>query len=245
MVRPYAILTLLFAVPRAMAAEPLGLPKLVELVHGDAEVSSLDKQETEILSDVLDGAAEPDTVRSGQEKWVARMANCPDKDCVVREYRQRLTDLPRYPLASWKTYRDEALGISFQYLGNRSVGACPDSMAKPCVAVFADGLNGNNFEIAFQVFERPLKDTADSMEGFAKDGGEWTITGAKQPVQGPNWVGLKASFACGRDDGDHAAIFTNCFRAVLGHGARSVVAGTWGAINPRAQRSLRTFRFLR
>ena len=44
-----------------------------------------------------------------------------DAACIATAYRDRTAALKQVKHAGWKTYRDPALGISFEYLGNRQI----------------------------------------------------------------------------------------------------------------------------
>ncbi|WP_169741243.1 lysozyme inhibitor LprI family protein [Andreprevotia chitinilytica] len=229
--------------------------KVEHLICNDKALGELDVSLSGMYHYRLDSAADQDGLVQAQRDWLTQRNRCADAACLTQSYNDRMAALLRTPRAGFKTYRNEELGISFEYLGNRQVKPCPKDFGPRCVAVLGRGMTGSNYLIAFNVEDGPLEKVATDKAGFELQNGKWMTTngpGEPQEVErfsGNGWKGMRATISCGVSDpetGYHAA-GGECYWAVLSDGKRSVVADTQGIIGNDADtmRSVKSLRFER
>lgn len=162
--------------------------------------------------------------------------------------------------AGWKTYRNPALGISFEYRSDRWVVPCSAGPAPGeggCVKLMGRKLGTSDYLMAFSVLRGALEPVAEEEAGFTPDEsqpGQWITTfglgqSTVERFAAPGWQGMEATISCGVSDketGFHAA-GGSCYWAVLSNGQRAVVIDTEGLLgnDDDSMRSVRTFRFLK
>jgi len=224
-------------------------------ICADNALKAMDDRMSDAYQGTLDAAADQGALVRSQREWLRGRNRCADADCLSQAYRDRMAALDAVPRAEWHTYRNAELGISFEYLGNRQVRPCPGPAVGACVALLSRRAPKGEVLITFEVKDGALEQVAETEAGFDRQDGKWMTTyGPGIPVEverfaGRGWKGLRATIICGVSDdetGFHAA-GGECFWAVLGHGARSVVASTGGLVGTDAdtQRSVNSLRFLR
>ncbi|CAB3755114.1 hypothetical protein GQ57_12890 [Burkholderia sp. MSh2] len=225
------------------------------LICADKALVSTDNALSGAYDDTLALAADPPAVIRSQRAWLARRDACADAACISTAYRDRTAALKQVKHAGWNTYRDPALGISFEYLANRQVKKpCPVLGGDRCVAIVGRNMNGSDYLIAFEIVDGALEPVAEQKAGFERqDDGSWTTTngpGIPQTVErfaGAGWRGMRATITCGISDPDsgfHAA-GGDCYWAVLSNGRRAAVVNTEGVIgtDDATMHSVSTFRF--
>ncbi|KVV00618.1 lysozyme inhibitor LprI family protein [Burkholderia ubonensis] len=225
------------------------------LICGDKALVSADGALASAYDATVDAAADPRAVIVSQRAWLTQRDACGDAACVAAAYRDRAAALKQVKPAGWKTYRDPALGISFEYLANRQVKKpCPVLGGDRCVAIVGRNMTNSNYFIAFEIVDGALEPVAEQEAGFERqDDGKWMSTfgrGTPQEVErftGPGWRGMRATITCGISDpetGFHAA-GGECYWAVLSNGKRAAVANTQGIVgtDDATMHSVSTFRF--
>ncbi|WP_446904139.1 lysozyme inhibitor LprI family protein [Burkholderia sp. YIM B11467] len=227
------------------------------LICGDKALVSADSTLSSAYYDAIGIAADQPAVIRSQRVWLAQRDACADAACLATAYRDRTAALKQVTHAGWKTYRDPALGISFEYLANRQVKKpCPAIGGDRCVAIVGRNMTYSNYFIAFEIVDGALEPVAEKEAGFEKqDDGKWMTTYGRSAAQeverfsGPGWRGMRATITCGISDpetGFHAA-GGECYWAVLSNGKRSAVANTQGIVgtDDATLHSVSTFRFER
>ncbi|KVP71221.1 hypothetical protein WL40_15850 [Burkholderia ubonensis] len=225
------------------------------LICGDKALVSAGSALASAYDATVDAAADPRAVILSQRAWLKQRDACGDAACVAAAYRDRAAALKQVKPAGWKTYRDPALGISFEYLANRQVKKpCPALGGDRCVAIVGRNMTNSNYFIAFEIVDGALEPVAEKEAGFERqDDGKWMSTfgrGTPQEVErftGPGWRGMRATITCGISDpetGFHAA-GGECYWAVLSNGKRAAVANTQGIVgtDDATMHSVSTFRF--
>ncbi|AOK20250.1 hypothetical protein WT26_31230 [Burkholderia cepacia] len=225
------------------------------LICADEALMSADSALASAYDATVDAAADPRAVILSQRAWLKQRDACADAACIAAAYRDRTAALKQVKHAGWKTYRDPALGISFEYLANRQVKKpCPEGGSDPCVAIVGRNMTNSNYFIAFEIVDGALEPVAEKEAGFVKqDDGKWMSTfgrGTPQEVErftGPGWRGMSATIMCRISDpktGFYSAA-GECYWAVLSNGQRSAVAGTQGFVgtDDATLHSVSTFRF--
>ncbi|QCP54481.1 hypothetical protein FAZ95_36905 [Trinickia violacea] len=111
-----------------------------------------------------------------QRAWLRQRDACSDVACIAGAYRERIEALKGVKRAGWKTYRDPALGISFDYLANRQVKKpCPALGGDRCVAIVGRNTWNSDYFISFEIFDGALESVAEEKAVFERDeGGKWT-----------------------------------------------------------------------
>ncbi|WP_193100063.1 lysozyme inhibitor LprI family protein [Burkholderia sp. Z1] len=227
------------------------------LICGDKALVSADSTLSSAYYDAIGIAADQPAVIRSQRAWLAQRDACADTACLATSYRDRTAALKQVKHAGWKTYRDPALGISFEYLANRQVKKpCPAIGGDRCVAIVGRNMTYSNYFIAFEIVDGALEPVAEKEAGFEKqDDGKWMTTYGRSAAQeverfsGAGWRGMRATITCGISDpetGFHAA-GGECYWAVLSNGTRSAVANTQGIVgtDDATLHSVSTFRFER
>lgn len=226
--------------------------KVEHLICADAAVRDLDRELGDVYHLTLRIAADPDGVMRSQRAWLKQERSlCNDSKCLMQICRDRIAKLGQTRRAGWKTYHDTRLSISFEYLENRRVKACPTGSGDRCIALAEWGTG--DYLIAFNIENGSLEKVAVDKAVFAFQDGKW-ITNAgpgisvdAEKFSGSGWNGIKATITCGVSDpetGYHAA-GGECFWAVLSDGTRSIVADTLGQVgdDPDTMRSVGSIRF--
>ncbi|MGS0893901.1 lysozyme inhibitor LprI family protein [Burkholderia stagnalis] len=227
------------------------------LICGDKALVSADGALAVDYDRTIDAAADQPAVIRSQREWLRRRDACGDAACVAAAYRDRAAALKQVKRAGWKTYRDPALGIAFEYLANRQVKKpCPALGDERCVAIVGRNMTYSDYFIAFEIVDGALEPVAEKEAGFVRqDDGKWMTTngpGVPQEVErfsGAGWRGMHATITCGISDpetGFHAA-GGECYWAVLSDGKRAAVANTEGIVgtDDATLHSVSTFRFER
>jgi uncharacterized protein len=227
------------------------------LICADKALVSADSALSSAYYDAVGIAADQQAVIQSQRTWLKQRDACADAACVAAAYRDRTAALKRVKRAGWKTYRDPALGISFEYLANRQVKKpCPAIGGDRCVAIVGRNMTYSDYFIAFEIVDGALEPVAEKQAGFERqDDGKWVTTngpGTAQDVErfsGAGWRGMRATIACGISDpesGFHSA-GGDCYWAVLSNGKRAAVANTEGIVgtDDATLHSVSTFRFER
>ncbi|KVT75410.1 hypothetical protein WK56_05865 [Burkholderia ubonensis] len=125
------------------------------LICGDKALVSTDGALASAYDATVDAAADPRAVILSQRAWLKQRDACGDAACVAAAYRDRAAALKQVKPAGWKTYRDPALGISFEYLANRQVKKpCPVLGGDRCVAIVGRNMTNSNYFIAFEMRRR-------------------------------------------------------------------------------------------
>ncbi|MCA3789890.1 lysozyme inhibitor LprI family protein [Burkholderia sp.] len=225
------------------------------LICSDKALVSADSTLSNAYYDAIGIAADQQALIRSQRAWLAQRDACADAACIATAYRDRTAALKQVKHAGWKTYRDPALGISFDYLANRQVKKpCPEGGGDHCVAIVGRNMTYSISFISFEIVDGALEPVAEKEAGFVKqDDGKWVTSygpGIPQDVErfsGPGWRGMRATITCGISDpetGFHAA-GGECYWAVLSNGKRSAVAGTQGIVgtDDATLHSVSTFRF--
>lgn len=225
------------------------------LICSDKALVSADSALASAYYGAIDMAADQQAVVRSQRAWLAQRDACADAACIATAYRDRQAALKQVKHAGWKTYRDPALGISFEYLGNRQIKKpCPEIGGERCVAVVGRNMTNSSYFIAFEIVDGALEPVAEKEAGFERqDDGKWMSTygrGTPQEVErfsGAGWRGMRATITCGISDpetGFHAA-GGECYWAVLSNGKRAAVANTQGIVgtDDATLHSVSTFRF--
>ncbi|MGZ2746914.1 lysozyme inhibitor LprI family protein [Burkholderia stagnalis] len=225
------------------------------LICDDKALVSADSALASAYDATVDAAADPRAVIQSQRAWLRQRDACGDAACAAAAYQDRMAALKQVKQAGWKTYRDPALGISFEYLANRQVKKpCPVLGGDRCVAIVGRGMINSDYFIAFEIVDGALEPVAEKEAGFERqENGKWMSTygrGTPQEVErfsGPGWRGMRATITCGISDpetGFHAA-GGDCYWAVLSNGKRAAVANTQGIVgtDDATLHSVSTFRF--
>ncbi|HGL6717929.1 lysozyme inhibitor LprI family protein [Burkholderia contaminans] len=225
------------------------------LICSDKALVSADSALASAYYGAIDMAADQQAVVRSQRAWLAQRDACADAACIATAYRDRQAALKQVKHAGWETYRDPALGISFEYLGNRQIKKpCPEIGGERCVAVVGRNMTNSSYFIAFEIVDGALEPVAEKKAGFERqDDGKWMSTygrGTPQEVErfsGAGWRGMRATITCGISDpetGFHAA-GGECYWAVLSNGKRAAVANTQGIVgtDDATLHSVTTFRF--
>ncbi|SMG11615.1 hypothetical protein SAMN06265784_101497 [Paraburkholderia susongensis] len=227
------------------------------LICGNDALVSADSSLAAAYDHAVDMAEDQDAVIRSQHAWLRQRNACSDVACIASAYRERIDALKRVKHASWTTYSNPALGISFEYLANRKVKTpCPVLGGDHCVAIVGRNMWNSDYFIAFEIFDGTLEATAEDQAVFDRDeDGKWITNAGPGPnvkaesFSGPGWKGLRATIVCGINDpatGFHA-VAGNCYWAVLSNGKRSAVADTQGIVgtDDATLHSVATFRFNR
>ncbi|HYC69529.1 lysozyme inhibitor LprI family protein [Brevundimonas sp.] len=223
------------------------------MICTDDALGALDYEMNEAWSDTIDMAADPAALMRSQRAWLRTRNACPDSACVAAAYRARIRVVRASPRAGWSVYRNPALGLTFEYLANREVRACPEGFER-CVSLHGRlGGQPDRPLMMFQRFDGPLEAVAQSEAGFeARDGGWFTTYGRFEPqaVARSRSQGLErmqAVITCGISDenGFHAAA-GECYWGVLSDGRRSVVITTEGVggLDAATRHSVDTLQFV-
>ncbi|HEX7815221.1 hypothetical protein [Dyella sp.] len=221
------------------------------LVCNDHQLTALDAQMAASYAQAMNRTADQAGLIRSQRTWLKQRNLCQNSPCLAASYDARMQTLAQVPKAGWKTYRDPALGIRFQYLANRQVRPCGEGRER-CVKIVGHGMRGDSYFIAFEIQRGTLENVAEKQAGFQRnDEGQWVTSygpGVPQPVRqfdGPAWKGMDATVTCGVSDeaGYHAG--GECYWAVIGDGTHAVVADTPGVgdLDEDAQQSLMSLRF--
>jgi uncharacterized protein len=223
------------------------------LICADEALGQLDYELAEAWEATVDYAAEPAALIRSQRAWLRTRNACRDSACIATAYRERIPVVRATPRAGWAVYRDPRLGLTFEYLANREVRACPEGFER-CAAVHG-WLNGrpDRLLMAFQAFDGPLEAVAQSEAGFEPRNGGWFTTYGRfepqpvEPFQSQGLQGLQSGVVCGLSDetGFHAAA-GECYWGVLSDGRRSVVITTQGigGLDAETRHSVDTLQFL-
>lgn len=223
------------------------------LICSDKAIGLRDNDLSNAYSQAMETGADPAAITRSQREWLKQRNQCANSACLQRSYDDRIAALKQIPPAGWKTYRDPGLGISFEYLANRQVKACPASEGKPCVAMIGRNMDNSDYLIEFTRVDGGLEEVATKEAGFEKnEDGHWMSTygrGVPQAVEsfeGHGWKGMHATITCGISDeaGFHAA-GGDCYWAVMSDGKRSIVADTEGVVgtDEATMHSVQTLRF--
>jgi uncharacterized protein len=257
----------------ALAAEPAGFPKpspsfgcdsahtrTERLVCSNVATADLDFQLGQDYLATMAHAADPARLQRDQKAWLAQRNRCTDTACLDKAYTERIAALKQVPRAEWKTYRNESLGIAFEYLSSRRVVRCAADQTqgeRACLRLVGWNMGLSDYLMGFDIQRGALEPVAKEGAGFMEDPnkpGQWITTfgpgqATVERFAGPGWQGMQATVACGimdKETGFHAAA-GSCYWAVLSNGARAVVIDTEGLLgtDDDTMRSVRTFRFLK
>lgn len=245
----------------ALSAQAAGIgcpnakTRVDRLICGDKALVLADSALATAYAASIDIAEDQNAVIQSQRAWLKQRNACSDTTCIAAAYQERTDALKSVKRAGWKTYRDPALGISFDYLANRQVKKpCPALGGDRCVAIVGRNMSNSDYLIAFELVDGALEPVAEEKAGFVRNvDGKWMTTfGRGTPVEaqrfsGAGWHGLRARIACGISDpetGFHA-VAGECYWAVLSNGNRAVVVNTQGIVgtDDATMRSVQTFRF--
>lgn len=228
------------------------MERVENMICSDEALGALDYELDEAWSETIDVAADPAALMRSQRAWLRTRNACRDSACVAAAYRERVPVVRAAPRAGWSVYRNPELGLTFEYLANREVRACPDEMER-CVAIYGRYFGAPRLLMAFQRFDGPLEAVAQSEAGFEpRDGGWFTTYGRFEPqpvgrFQSQGLDGMQAVITCGISDenGFHAAA-GECYWGVLSDGGRSVVIMTEGVggLDADTRHSVDTLTFL-
>jgi uncharacterized protein len=226
----------------------------VELtICGDKKLGDQDAALDALYRSTRDSAAAPEAVVVDQRAWLKTRNACADAACLSAAYAARTAALGRVPSAGWTTYRNATLGISFDYLANRSVGPCVNEPGPKCVALFGHEAGRKKELLEITVSDSALDKVAQDSGIFDLQDGKWmAVAGPGAPAeadhfQGKGWMGIRATITCGvsdKDTGFHAG-GGECFWAVLSNGRRAVVADSDGTTSNDAAtaKSVQSIRF--
>lgn len=230
------------------------------LVCSNAATGDLDVKLGQDYLTAMNQAADPARLQREQKAWLGQRNRCADTACLDRAYAARIAALKQVPRAEWKTYRNERLGISFDYLNSRRVVTCPVEQASGdvgCLRLMGWNMGTSDYLMGFVTLRGALEPVARESAGFTEDPdkpGQWITTfgpgrSTVERFDGPGWKGMQATIACGISDketGFHAAA-GDCYWAVLSNGVRAVVIDTEGLLgtDDDTMRSVHSLRFLK
>ena len=236
------------------------------LICASPRAAQLDVQLQREYEAIYAAAADPAGLQRAQKAWLGGRDKCADATCIETQYAQRIDALKAVPRAQWQVYRNERMGISFEYLGNRRVEGCDQrdgkgkSAAKGgaglpanCVKIVGNRMGNSDYLMAFVLYQGPLEKVAQDEAGFDKQDGEWVTTygpgrSKVERFAGRGWRGMQATISCGisdRETGFHAA-GGDCYWGVMSDGTRTIVADTEGILgtDEDTMRSVRSLQFL-
>lgn len=228
--------------------------RVEHLICATPALRTADEQMFDAFNAAMDIAADQPKVRRDQRAWLKQRDACASAACVSAAYQARAAVLKQTPRAGWKTYSNPALGITFQYFGNRTIAPCADETYPNCVTMMGWWYGQTIPFMDIRAVPGPLDKVAEDEAGFVMQEGKLVTSfgmGMPQPVErftAPGLTGLRATIACGVTDenGPHAAA-GDCQWTVVSDGRRSILIVTEGraGLDAESQRSLSTLRFLR
>jgi len=228
--------------------------RVEHLICATPALRTLDEQMFEAFNAAMDIAADQPKVQREQRAWLKGRDACANVACVAAAYQARAAVLKRTPRAGWKTYSSPALGITFQYFGNRAIKPCADATYPNCVQMLGWWYGETIAFMEIRAVPGPLEKVAEDEAGFVMQDGQLVTTfgpGMPTPVErfsAPGLSGLRATISCGIDDenGPHAGA-GDCQWTVVSDGRRSILVVTDGraGLDAESQRSLSTLRFLK
>lgn len=198
------------------------------------KLSRLDEALAVAYRSTLQATAQPEAARIKQRQWLHDVRDaCRDETCLARVYELRIAELSPPANAEWRSFRDPALNIAFEYRSDWTVSVgCHGSRA--CVSLSDKAGLPESYLLAFETFPGDLEQTAVDRAVFRRTVEGWTAKGRSgdhrvERVKGSGWHGLRAVVDCGISDsqGFHAAA-GQCLWVVMSNGRRSVVADTQG-----------------
>jgi uncharacterized protein len=192
-----------------------------------ASIKAMDWDNENEFMGVLEVARDQGAVVAGQQGWRKTMARCADHACAKRAYAQRQAVLGKLKKtvarAGMKHYVNQALGIAFDYLENRSVSPCDEP---DCVRLTGLAMEqGSPFMLQISVLDGSLDSAAASI--WERRGGTWIAAGRGGEVEAAQdverWQGLHAATMCGFNDrnGFHAG--GECNTYLRSNGKRAVI----------------------
>lgn len=223
-------------------------------ICGDPVLSSLDEQLNKAYQAAMKSSEAAGDIQAQQQQWlIGTRDKCQDKACWQNAYQARIAELTSVADRQWPRYQDQALGIELSYPPERQISKnCHGS--NQCVALVSEQMPaGNEYFLAFEIFEGNLQQVAANQAIFSQHSGGWMAHGRNgtYPVQfleGDGWLGFYAVVDCGITDEEgffHAA-GGECYWAVLSNGKQSVVIDSEGlAADPKSRRSVESFKFAR
>lgn len=150
------------------------------LICSDKALVSADSTLASAYYGAIDIAADQQAVVRSQRAWLAQRDACADAACIATAYRDRTAALKQVKHAGWKTYRDPALGISFEYLGNRQIKKpCPEIGGDRCVAIVGRNMTNSSYFIAFEIVDGALEPVAERKPASS---GKTTANGCRRMV---------------------------------------------------------------
>jgi uncharacterized protein len=178
---------------------------------------------------VLDIAKDQAALMRAQQAWRGTLDSCGNFACIKRAFQARQAELETLKKtvarAGMQRYVNQALGIGFDYLGNRTVNVCKDQ--PDCVELKGAAMGeGSGSILEISVIPGDLATAASAM--WERRGNSWFATGrgSAQSEVAPyteGWQGLHASTMCGFSDrnGFHAG--GECNTYLRSSGKRSIV----------------------